>query len=158
MKKILSILFISSSLVFAGNNNDIGLDTIVGATIGVAIGNQIGRGNGKDVARVAGGLIGATVANSTRDSRNYNSYDNNNYNNSYNSYNNNGYERTTTYVRDSYYDDGYYYNRRPIESQVVVVYRDFDRPPPRVIRERVYYPRGPGPGPGRWDRHHGPRR
>ena len=27
MKKILSILFISSSLVFAGNNNDIGLDT-----------------------------------------------------------------------------------------------------------------------------------
>ena len=43
MKKILAMLFISGSLVFA-DNNTIGLDTIVGATIGVAIGNQIGKG------------------------------------------------------------------------------------------------------------------
>ena len=153
MKKILSILFISSSLVFAGNNNDIGLDTIVGATIGVAIGNQIGRGNGKDVARVAGGLIGATVANSTRDSRNYNNYDNDNYNR-YNSYNSGNYERTTTYIRDDYYyyDDRYYYERRVPSSQVVVVYRDFDRPPPhRMI------PSHHGPD-RRWDRHPGPPR
>ena len=62
MKKILSILLLSSSLIFA-DNNSIGLDTVVGATIGVAIGNQIGKGNGKDVARVAGGLLGAAVAN-----------------------------------------------------------------------------------------------
>ena len=62
MKKILAMFLISSSLVFA-DNNSIGLDTVVGATIGVAIGNQIGKGNGKDVARVAGGLLGATIAN-----------------------------------------------------------------------------------------------
>jgi uncharacterized protein YcfJ len=125
MKKILSILFISSSLVFAGNNNEIGLDTIVGGTIGVIIGNQIGKGTGKDVARVAGGLLGASIANSSRDSRNYN---NNNYNNNNNdnyrndSYNN--YERTTTYIRKDYYDDRYY-DRRP--TQVVVIYNDTDR-------------------------------
>lgn len=132
MKKILSILFISSSLVFAGNN-DIGLDTIVGGTIGVIIGNQIGRGTGKDVARVAGGLLGASIANNTRDSRNnnnYNNYNNDNYrNDNYrnNSYNN--YERTTTYVRQDYYDDRYYYERRQ-PSQVVVIYNDYDRRPP----------------------------
>ena len=53
MKKILASLIISSTLVFA-NDNSIGLDTLVGATIGVAIGNQVGKGNGRDVARVAG--------------------------------------------------------------------------------------------------------
>ena len=37
MKKILSMFLITSSLVFA-DNNSIGLDTLVGATIGVAIG------------------------------------------------------------------------------------------------------------------------
>ena len=128
MKKILAMLFISGSLVFA-DNNTIGLDTIVGATIGVAIGNQIGKGNGRDVARVAGGLLGATIANNSRDSRAYRDYDNSdNYNNHYNSYNN--YERSTTYIRnDPYYEDRYY-DRRP-SSQVVIVYNDgYDRRPP----------------------------
>ena len=126
MKKILAMLVISSSMIFA-DNNTIGLDTIVGATLGVAIGNQIGKGNGKDVARVAGGLLGASIANNSRDSKVYrdNDYDNGNYNNrdnNYNSYNN--YERTTTYIRNEPY-----YNRRP-NSQVVVIYNDYDRRPP----------------------------
>ena len=104
MKKILAMFLISSSLVFA-DNNSICLDTLVGATIGVAIGNQVGKGNGRDVARVAGGLLCAAVANGTR-TPSYSSnwyYDNNNYNNS-------GYTRsTTTYVRNNYYyyDYGY---------------------------------------------------
>lgn len=130
MKKILAVLFISSSLVFA-NNNELGLDTLVGATLGVVVGNQIGKGTGKDVARVAGGLLGASIANGTRDSRNNNyndNYNNNNYNSNYRTYDN--YERTTTYVRDDYYDDDRYYNRRPAPSQVVVIYKDYDRRPP----------------------------
>lgn len=52
------------------SDNSIGLDTVIGATAGVILGNQIGKGNGKTVAKVAGGLIGAGVANGTRDSRN----------------------------------------------------------------------------------------
>ena len=146
MKKILAVLFISSSLVFA-NNNELGLDTLVGATLGVVVGNQIGKGTGKDVARVAGGLLGASIANGTRDSRNNNyndNYNNNNYNSNYRTYDN--YERTTTYVRDDYYDDDRYYNRRPAPSQVVVIYKDYDRRPPyrhyrphdRGLRGHVY--------------------
>ena len=138
MKKILSMFLITSSLVFA-DNNSIGLDTLVGATIGVAIGNQIGRGNGKDVARVAGGLIGAGIANNSRTPSYSNTYyDNNSYRNNY--YDNN-YERTTTYVRDDYYDDDRYYNRRPAPSQVVVIYKDYDRRPPY----RHYRPHDRGP-------------
>lgn len=48
------------------DTNSIGVDTLVGAVIGVAIGNQIGGGNGRDVARVVGGLGGAKVANDMR--------------------------------------------------------------------------------------------
>lgn len=48
------------------NENIIGVDTIIGATTGVIIGNQIGRGNGKVAAKVIGGLLGATVANGMR--------------------------------------------------------------------------------------------
>ena len=135
MKKILSMFLITSSLVFA-DNNSIGLDTLVGATIGVAIGNQIGRGNGRDVAKVAGGLIGAGIANNSRTP----SYSSNaNYDNSYrdNYYRDDNYERTTTYVRtDRYYDDDYYYRRQP--AQVTVVYQNYDRfpPPPRYYYER----------------------
>ena len=131
MKKILAMFLISSSLVFA-DNNSIGLDTLVGATIGVAIGNQVGKGNGRDVARVAGGLLGAAVANGTRtppySSNGY--YDNNNYNNS-------GYTRsTTTYVRNNYYYDDYdrydrYYVYERPAPQVTVVYQNYDRYPPR---------------------------
>ncbi|MDY0052573.1 MAG: glycine zipper 2TM domain-containing protein, partial [Aliarcobacter sp.] len=120
--------------------------TIVGATIGVAIGNQIGRGNGKDVARVAGGLLGATIANNSRDTRDYN--DNYNNNNSYNNY-----ERTRTYVRDDYYDDRYYYSeRRPIQSQVIVVYKDYDRAPPYRRDLREYHPPRHHGSDHRWDR------
>lgn len=141
MKKILAVLFISSSLVFAGNNNELGLDTLVGATLGVVVGNQIGKGTGKDVARVAGGLLGASIANNTRDSRNNNynnNYNNNDYNSSYRTYDN--YERTTTYVRDDYYDDRYY-DRRPAPAQVVVIYKD-RRPPYRHYRPHDRGPRG----------------
>ncbi|MFA9239367.1 MAG: glycine zipper 2TM domain-containing protein [Candidatus Paceibacteria bacterium] len=141
MKKILAVLFISSSLLFA-SNNELGLDTLVGATLGVVVGNQIGKGTGKDVARVAGGLLGASIANGTRDSRNNNyndNYNNNNYNSNYRTYDN--YERTTTYVRDDYYDDDRYYNRRPAPSQVVVIYKDYDRRPPY----RHYRPHDRGP-------------
>ena len=38
-------------------------DTIVGAIIGGAIGNQVGGGSGKDAATVLGAIIGADVAN-----------------------------------------------------------------------------------------------
>ena len=131
MKKILATLILSGSLLFA-DNNSIGLDTLVGATLGVAIGNQIGKGNGKDVARVAGGLLGASIANNSRTP----SYSNNYYdNNSYNTYNDRGYERTTTYVRNNYYYDDYdrydrhYVYRRPA-PQVTIVYQNYDRGKP----------------------------
>jgi len=45
------------------NNNSIGLDTIIGAGLGIALGNQVGKGNGRTVAKIAGGLLGAGVAN-----------------------------------------------------------------------------------------------
>jgi len=51
---------------YYNNTNNIGLDTLIGATIGVAIGNQIGKGNGRDVAKVAGGILGASYANHHR--------------------------------------------------------------------------------------------
>ncbi|WP_428023070.1 glycine zipper 2TM domain-containing protein [Arcobacter sp.] len=57
------------------DENSIGVDTIIGATTGVIIGNQIGRGNGKVAAKVIGGLLGATVANGMR---NYERVPNNN--------------------------------------------------------------------------------
>jgi uncharacterized protein YcfJ len=145
MKKLLSILLLSSSLTFA-NNNSIGLDTLVGATIGVAIGNQIGNGNGRDVAKVAGGLLGATIANNSRTptySNNSSGYYNNNaYNN--NAYNNNGYERTTTYVNNHYYNDydryerHYVYNRP--SPQVTIVYQNYDRYYPKHYYKKHHHP------------------
>lgn len=68
------------------SNNNIGLDTIVGGTIGVIIGNQIGRGNGKTAAKIVGGLLGASIANNTR-------YENSNYiqNSEYRDYNDSHY-------------------------------------------------------------------
>ena len=125
MKKILATLIISSSLVFA-DNNSIGLDTLVGATIGVAIGNQVGKGNGRDVARVAGGLLGAGIANSSRTPSYSNGYyDNNSYNNNYS---------RTTYVRTNYdddYDRYYVYERRPAPPPVTIIYQNYDRYPSR---------------------------
>ena len=35
--------------------------TLLGSAIGVAVGNQIGHGRGKDVARVAGALVGGAI-------------------------------------------------------------------------------------------------
>lgn len=135
MKKLLSILLFSGSLLFA-NNNSIGLDTLVGATIGVAIGNQIGDGNGRDVAKVAGGLLGAAIANNSRTP----TYSNNNayYNN--NSYDN-GYERSTTYVNNHYYngyDRSYIYDRP--SPQVTIVYQNYDRYYPKHHYNKHYHP------------------
>ncbi|MEA3498116.1 MAG: glycine zipper 2TM domain-containing protein [Campylobacterota bacterium] len=51
-----------------------GLDTIVGMGLGVAIGNQIGKGNGRTAAKVVGGLLGAGIANSHRGYRDNTQY------------------------------------------------------------------------------------
>ncbi|WP_323664977.1 glycine zipper 2TM domain-containing protein [Aliarcobacter butzleri] len=132
MKKILAMFLVSSSLVFA-DNNSIGLDTVVGATLGVAIGNQIGSGNRKDVAKVAGGLLGAVIANNSRNTA-PTTYYNNNYPN--NGYSNGG----TTYVNNNYYSEPYY---NPPSSQVTIIYND-PYPPryfgPPMGYYRPYYP------------------
>jgi uncharacterized protein YcfJ len=47
--------------------NSLGIDTLIGAGIGLAIGNQVGSGSGRDVAKAVGGLSGAYVANQNRD-------------------------------------------------------------------------------------------
>lgn len=62
------------------SNNEIGLDTVIGATLGVAIGNQIGKGNGRTAAKIAGALIGASIANNSRYERE------NSYNSRYSNY------------------------------------------------------------------------
>lgn len=54
------------------NENNIGMDTIIGVASGVIIGNQIGKGNGRTAAKVIGGILGGTVANKMR---NYNHVD-----------------------------------------------------------------------------------
>ncbi len=48
------------------DTNSIGIDTIIGATLGIAVGNQIVKGKGRDAAKVIGGFLGATVANNRR--------------------------------------------------------------------------------------------
>lgn len=48
------------------DDNSIGVDTLVGATLGVALGSQIGKGHGNDAAKVVGGLMGANIANKNR--------------------------------------------------------------------------------------------
>lgn len=50
----------------AKDTNSIGIDTLLGATIGVVIGNQIGKGNGRDAAKIIGGLGGGYIANQSR--------------------------------------------------------------------------------------------
>lgn len=59
------------------DENSIGVDTIIGATAGVIIGNQIGRGNGRDAAKIIGGILGATVANSMRNYEKIDDYSSN---------------------------------------------------------------------------------
>ena len=48
------------------DTNSIGIDTIIGGIAGVAIGNQIGKGNGRTVAKIIGGITGASIANNLR--------------------------------------------------------------------------------------------
>lgn len=50
------------------DRNSFGLDTIVGMGLGVAVGNQFGKGDGRKVAKVVGALLGAGLANSQRGS------------------------------------------------------------------------------------------
>lgn len=50
------------------DTNSIGLDTIIGAGIGLAVGNRVGKGHGREAARVIGGLGGGYIANQMRNS------------------------------------------------------------------------------------------
>src|SRR5262245_18220158 len=43
------------------SSNHVGA-TLLGSAIGIALGNQVGHGRGKDVARVAGAVIGGAIA------------------------------------------------------------------------------------------------
>jgi len=51
----------------AKDRNSLGVDTLIGATAGVIIGNQIGKGSGRDAAKIVGGILGATTANRMRE-------------------------------------------------------------------------------------------
>lgn len=48
------------------DKNSLGIDTLLGTVVGVAIGHQVGGGSGKDVAKVIGGLSGGYIANQQR--------------------------------------------------------------------------------------------
>ncbi|MEA1915094.1 MAG: glycine zipper 2TM domain-containing protein [Campylobacterota bacterium] len=48
------------------DTNSIGIDTIIGATLGVVIGHQVGGGSGRDAAKILGGLGGGYIANQQR--------------------------------------------------------------------------------------------
>jgi outer membrane lipoprotein SlyB len=98
----------------SNNNNTIGLDTIVGGTIGVIIGNQIGKGNGKTAAKIVGGLLGASIANNTR-------YDN-------------SYAQNTGYVK--HYDDRNRYKKhhKKRKQKVLVGYKNYF-----VYKNREFY-------------------
>ena len=56
------------------DNNSIGLDTIIGATAGVILGNQFH--NHKDASRVIGGLAGGLMANNMRNQDSGDCYEN----------------------------------------------------------------------------------
>jgi hypothetical protein len=149
MKKVLSMFIISSSLLFA-NNNDIGLDTIIGATIGVAIGNQIGHGSGRDAAKVAGGVLGAVIANSSRPPQNQQ----NNYYNSqaYYPQQNIGYVGTpvqgTTVINNYYNNDPYYRPQTSVNINYLggfygAGFRNHHYSPPRHHYSPRYYKKSP---------------
>lgn len=59
---------------YSSNNDQLGIDTLIGTAAGAVIGSQIGKGNGRVAAQIVGGLIGAKVAHEIRD-YNTNSYD-----------------------------------------------------------------------------------
>jgi len=54
--------------------NTIGVDTIIGGVLGVAVGNQFGKGSGNDAAKVIGGLSGMAIANDARNNKQCKSY------------------------------------------------------------------------------------
>jgi len=59
--------------IFCGNDSDeniIGIDTLIGITAGVILGNQIGKGNGRSAAKVLGGIAGGLASNGMRNSNN----------------------------------------------------------------------------------------
>ncbi|QOG13220.1 glycine zipper 2TM domain-containing protein [Arcobacter sp. FWKO B] len=63
-------------MVNCGNDdtNTIGIDTLIGATLGVVIGNQIGSGSGRDAAKIIGGLGGGYIANQQRSNKQCKTY------------------------------------------------------------------------------------
>ncbi len=56
------------------DTNTIGVDTIIGGILGVAVGNQFGKGSGNDAAKVIGGLSGMAIANDSRNNKRCTSY------------------------------------------------------------------------------------
>ncbi|MCK9161834.1 MAG: glycine zipper 2TM domain-containing protein [Arcobacteraceae bacterium] len=58
----------------SADTNSIGIDTLVGATLGVVVGHQIGKGSGKDAAKIIGGLGGGYIANQQRANKKCKSY------------------------------------------------------------------------------------
>jgi len=48
------------------DTNSVGIDTLIGIGAGIAIGNQIGRGRGREAAKVGGAIIGGYTANHMR--------------------------------------------------------------------------------------------
>lgn len=64
---------------YSSNYNDqLGVDTLIGAAAGAVIGSQIGKGNGRVAAQIVGGLLGAKVSHEVRNNykpeRRYNNY------------------------------------------------------------------------------------
>jgi hypothetical protein len=64
-----AILLLGSASVSAQNASD--TDVLLGAAAGAAIGSTIGQGDGKKIATVIGGLIGANMARDAAEAREY---------------------------------------------------------------------------------------
>lgn len=64
-----AILLLGSVSVSAQNASD--TDVLLGAAAGAAIGSTIGQGDGKKIATVIGGLIGANMARDAAEQREY---------------------------------------------------------------------------------------
>lgn len=58
-------------------NDNLGIDTLVGVAAGAVLGSQVGKGNGRVAAQIVGGLLGGKVAHEIRN--NYNNPTNSNY-------------------------------------------------------------------------------
>jgi len=80
------------------SSNHVGA-TLLGSAIGVALGNQVGHGRGKDVARVAGAVIGGAIGHNVSVERERQQYGDGG----------RSYERCDVRYRDSYEEriDGY---------------------------------------------------